>query len=103
MSVVNISLPSDLLKKVDKYKKITDENRSEFFKNAAELYFKKVEEEIAYRKRLKAIKDLMKIGEEIKKEGVFKDGMYLNGAYVDVFTFGILKDQWQNEDINEYN
>jgi len=73
MAVVNVSLPPDLLKKIDKYKKINSENRSEFFKNAAELYFKKIEGEIAYRKRLKAIKELMKIGEEIKKEGVFKD------------------------------
>lgn len=72
MSVINISIPGDLLKKVDKYKKVRNENRSEFFKNAAKLYFKKIDEEIAYKKRLRAIKELMKIGEEIRKEGVFR-------------------------------
>ena len=36
----------------------------------------------------------LKLG--MKKEGEFKDGMFLNGQYVDVFSYGILKDQWNN-------
>ncbi len=72
MAVVNISLPSDSLKKVDKYKKITGENRSEFFKNAAKLYFRKIDENLVFERKKKAIRELMKIGEEIRKEGVFE-------------------------------
>jgi len=72
MSVVNISLPSNFIREVEKYKKITGENRSEFFKNAAKLYFKKIDENLVFERKKKAIRELMKIGEEIRKEGVFE-------------------------------
>lgn len=31
----------------------------------------------------------------MKKEGTFKKAMFLNGEYVDVFNYGILKDDWK--------
>jgi metal-responsive CopG/Arc/MetJ family transcriptional regulator len=73
MAVINISIPKDLLEKVDNYKKIIKKNRSEFFANAVKAYFNQVEEYIAFEKQKKAIKRLMKIGEKLQKEGVFKD------------------------------
>jgi len=73
MAVINISIPKDLLEKVDNYKKKIKKNRSEFFADAVKSYFNKVEEYIAFEKQKKAIKRLMKIGEKLQKEGVFKD------------------------------
>jgi metal-responsive CopG/Arc/MetJ family transcriptional regulator len=72
MAIINISIPSELLDKVNKYKKIVNKNRSEFFAGAAELYFGKIDENIAFESRRKAVKKLMKINERIKKEGLFK-------------------------------
>jgi metal-responsive CopG/Arc/MetJ family transcriptional regulator len=73
MAVINISIPEDTLKKVDNYKKIIQKNRSEFFADAVRSYFNQVEEYIAFEKRKKAIQRLMKIGERLQKEGVFKE------------------------------
>lgn len=73
MPVINISIPSELLDKVNKYKKIVNKNRSEFFADAAELYFGKIDENIAFENRKKAVRRLIKINEKIKKEGLFKD------------------------------
>ena len=73
MAVINISITEDLLEKVDNYKKIIKKNRSEFFADAVKSYFNQVEEYVAFEKQKKAIKRLMKIGEKLQKEGVFKD------------------------------
>jgi len=73
MAVINISIPKDLLEKVDNYKKKIKKNRSEFFADAVKSYFNQVEEYIAFEKQKRAIKRLMKIGEKLQKEGVFKD------------------------------
>jgi len=72
MVVINISITEELLEEVEKYRKMLKKNRSEFFKEAAELYFKKINTEMAYEKRLEAFRDLIRIGEEMKKKGVFK-------------------------------
>ena len=72
MAIVNISIPSELLDKVNKYKKMVNKNRSEFFSDAAKLYFGKIDEYIVFENRKKAVKNLMKINEKIKKEGIFK-------------------------------
>lgn len=72
MAIVNISIPSELLDKVNKYKKVVNKNRSEFFSDAVKLYFGKIDEYIAFENRKKAVKNLMKINEKIKKEGLFK-------------------------------
>jgi len=72
MAIINISIPPELLEQVNKYKKIVNKNRSEFFADAAKLYFGKIDEYIAFENRKKAVKKLMKINEQIKKEGLFK-------------------------------
>ncbi|MCL4377398.1 MAG: type II toxin-antitoxin system HicB family antitoxin [Actinobacteria bacterium] len=73
MAIINISISEDIIKKIDNYKKIIQKNRSEFFADAVRLYFKQVEEYIAFEKRKEAIRHLMKIGERLQKEGVFKE------------------------------
>ena len=55
MAVINISIPDEFLAKVDEYKKIVKEKRSEFFINAAELYFKKIEEKMYFERRKKRV------------------------------------------------
>ena len=72
MAIINISIPSEILEEVDRYKKIINKNRSEFFSDAVKLYFGKIDEYIAFEKRKKAVKNLMKINEQIRKEGLFK-------------------------------
>ena len=41
---------------------------------------------------------MRKIAEKIgmKQEGVFKDAMFLNGAYVDVYEYAILREEYEN-------
>ncbi len=72
MTIINISISSEILDKVNKYKEIVNKNRSEFFTDAAELYFSKIDENIAFEDRKKAVKKLMKINKKIKKEELFK-------------------------------
>jgi len=73
MTVINISISSELLKKVNKYKNIVDNNRSEFFSDAVKFYFRKIDEELTYENRKKAVKKLREINKKIKKEGLLKD------------------------------
>jgi len=72
MTVINISIPDELLEKVNKYKKIVKKNRSEFFADAVDIYFNKIDEYAALKKREKAIEDLIEIGKDLYLEGVFK-------------------------------
>jgi len=72
MTVINISIPDELLEKVNKYKKIVKKNRSEFFADAVNIYFKKIDEYTALKKRKKAIEYLTEIGKDLYLEGVFK-------------------------------
>ncbi len=73
MAIINISIPPELLKEVNKYKKIVNKNRSEFFADAVKLYFGKINENIAFENRKKAVKKLMEINKRIRKEGLFKN------------------------------
>ncbi|MBM3705049.1 MAG: ribbon-helix-helix protein, CopG family [Actinobacteria bacterium] len=73
MSVINISIPEELLEKVDSYKKIIKKNRSEFFADAVKEYFAKIDEFIAFEKQKGAIKRLMALGEKLWREGVFNN------------------------------
>jgi hypothetical protein len=73
MAVINISIPQELIEKVDNYKKIVKKNRSEFFADAVKSYFTEVEEYIAHKRQIKAIKRLMEIGKQMQKDGVFKE------------------------------
>ncbi|MBM3708995.1 MAG: hypothetical protein FJW61_01035 [Actinobacteria bacterium] len=73
MSVINISIPDEFLAKVDNYKKIVKEKRSEFFINAAELYFKKIEEKMYFERRKKAFKELQKIIKRLWDQGLIEE------------------------------
>jgi metal-responsive CopG/Arc/MetJ family transcriptional regulator len=73
MAVINISIPQELIEKVDSYKKIVKKNRSEFFADAVKEYFNKVEEYIAHKRQIKAIKGLIEIGKQMQRDGVFKE------------------------------
>jgi RimJ/RimL family protein N-acetyltransferase len=35
------------------------------------------------------------------REGVFRDGMYLNGEYTDIYTYAILKEEWKENEKNK--
>jgi len=71
VAVINISLPIELLEKVDYYKTIIKKNRSEFFADAVNAYFNQVEEYINYENRKKSIKRLIKLGGKLYEEKVF--------------------------------
>ena len=53
MVIINISIYPELLEKVNKYKKVVDKIHSEFFTDAVELYFRKIDENIAFENRKK--------------------------------------------------
>jgi metal-responsive CopG/Arc/MetJ family transcriptional regulator len=73
MAVINVSIPAELVKKIDRYKTLVKKNRSEFFADAVQLYFNRIDIQIAFEKRKKAIKNLMKIGDKLRKEGILED------------------------------
>ncbi len=68
---INISVSEDFLLKVDKYKGIKNVNRSKFFIDAAENYFRIIDDELDFNNRIKAMESLFKTREELKK--YFKD------------------------------
>lgn len=67
MARINISVPDDVLSKVDHYKKIKKVNRSQFLADAAIEYFSIIDEKLDAEKRIKAWERLFKTREEIKK------------------------------------
>jgi len=71
MAVVNISIPEEILKKVDNYKKVINKNRSEFVAEAVKKYFEQIDHYIAFKKQKKSINNLMSLGEKLWREGVF--------------------------------
>ena len=73
MAVINISIPDEFLAKVDEYKNLVKEKRSEFFINAAKLYFKKIEEKIYFERRKKAFKELQAIIKELWDKGMVEE------------------------------
>jgi metal-responsive CopG/Arc/MetJ family transcriptional regulator len=72
MAIINISISDELLEKVNKYKKMVKKNRSEFFADAVDIYFNKIDEYAAFKRKKKAIEDLIEIGKDLYLEGVFK-------------------------------
>lgn len=65
MTRYNISLPSDLMNKVDKYKDFVKLTKSGFISKALENYFIEVEKIIFEDKKKKSIEDIVKIREKI--------------------------------------
>ena len=65
MARYNISLPSDIMDKVDKYKEFLKLTKSGFISKALESYFIEVEKKILEDKKKKSIEDIIKIREKI--------------------------------------
>ena len=65
MARINISISEDVLKKVDKYKKIVKVTRSGLIIEALENYFARLQSIILEEKKKKAIEDIIQIREKI--------------------------------------
>jgi len=70
MAKINISIPDDFLKEIDKYKEYRKVNRSQFLIDAARAYFDVIEDKEALERRRDAIKRLKKTSEKIMKLGI---------------------------------
>ena len=68
MPRINISISEDVLKKVDKYKEITNLTRSGFIMEALENYFEQLQSRILEEKKKKAIEGIIQIREKIGDE-----------------------------------
>jgi len=68
MTRINISISEDILKKVDKYKKLTRLTRSGLIRKAIENYFNELESKILEERKKEAIKDIIMIRDKIGKE-----------------------------------
>ncbi|MEA2015883.1 MAG: ribbon-helix-helix protein, CopG family [Actinomycetota bacterium] len=70
MSRINISIPDDTLKKLDRYRYLVNSTRSGLIREAVNSYFAKLDSRILEERKRKAIKDIAKIrdrvGEELK-------------------------------------
>lgn len=65
MARYNISLPSHIMNKVEKYKDFVKLTKSGFISKALENYFIDVEKKILEDKKKKSIEDIIKIREKI--------------------------------------
>ena len=65
MARYNISLPNNIMDKVDKYKEFLHLTKSGFISKALESYFIEVEKKILEDKKKKSIEDIKKIREKI--------------------------------------
>ncbi|OGD35106.1 hypothetical protein A2V94_08930 [Candidatus Atribacteria bacterium RBG_16_35_8] len=68
MTRINISIPDETLKKVDRYKQLICITRSGLIKRAIENYFAELESKILEEKKKEAIKDIIMIRDKIGKE-----------------------------------
>lgn len=75
MSKINITIPADFLKKVDKSAKDEHLSRSEFLRKAVETYWEVRKTKQAERKREKNIKEAMQIQEVLRKKAGKWDGV----------------------------
>ena len=63
MSRINISIPEEIIKKIDSYKEIIQISRSGFILNALENYFSEVERKILKDKTKDAYEGILRIRE----------------------------------------
>jgi len=68
MARINISISEDVLKKVDKYKKIVKVTRSGLIIEALENYFTRLQSIILEKKKKKAIEGIIQIREKISDD-----------------------------------
>jgi len=68
MARINISISEDVLKKIDKYKKIVKVTRSGLIIEALENYFTRLQSIILEKKKKKAIEGIIQIREKISDD-----------------------------------
>lgn len=75
MSKINITIPADFLKNVDKSAKEEHLSRSEFLRQAVETYWEVRKTRQELKKRAQNIKEAMQIQEHLRKKAGKWDGV----------------------------
>ena len=70
MAKILLSIPDEILTKIDKYKNRKKMKRNQFFINAVEQYFKSLWEEDYIERKKKAVESIKKTSEEIMSLGI---------------------------------
>lgn len=70
MAKILLSIPDDLLTKIDEYKNRKKMKRNQFFISAVEIYFKSLWEEDYMERKKKAVESMKKTSEEIMNLGI---------------------------------
>jgi metal-responsive CopG/Arc/MetJ family transcriptional regulator len=68
MPRINISIPDDTLKKLDKYRYLIKSTRSGLIREAVNSYFAELDSKIMEERKKEAIKDIAKIKNRVGKE-----------------------------------
>jgi len=70
MAKILLSIPDDILTKIDEYKNRKKIKRNQFFINAVEVYFESLWEEDYMEGKKKAVESMKKTSEEIMNLGI---------------------------------
>lgn len=70
MAKILLSIPDDLLQKIDEIKDSKKIKRNQFFVNAIESYFKTLWEEDYFERKKRAVESMKKTREEIMRLGI---------------------------------
>ncbi len=70
MAKILLSIPDDILTKIDEYKNKKKIKRNQFFINAVENYFRSLWEEDYMERKKKAVESMKKTSEEIMSLGI---------------------------------
>ena len=70
MAKILLSIPDNMLTKIDEYKNRKKIKRNQFFINAVEIYFESLWEEDYMERKKKAVESMKKTSEEITNLGI---------------------------------
>jgi len=70
MAKILLSIPDNILTKIDEYKNRKKIKRNQFFINAVDIYFKSLWEEEYVERKKKAVESMKKTSEEIMSLGI---------------------------------
>ncbi|MHB1377066.1 MAG: hypothetical protein ACYCXB_06540 [Candidatus Humimicrobiaceae bacterium] len=70
MAKILLSIPDNILTKIDEYKNRKKIKRNQFFINAVEIYFESLWEEDYMERKKKAVESMKKTSEEIMNLGI---------------------------------
>lgn len=70
MAKILLSIPDNILTKIDEYKNRKKIKRNQFFVNAVEVYFESLLEEDYMERKKKAVESMKKTSEEIMNLGI---------------------------------